>query len=158
MLCEFLRPRHVITIDGRARLSSHSTAVIRQSRISPYLECPLVDIQTVYTRRFFNEFLPRNSITGKRSSPVQLLGDQLSAADGPGRIVCAIGALQTAKSRSNPIHNSTLDALQQYESAVSSLRFRIEEAGYSDLVLLSWSTLLLGLFEVSFILGTVDDS
>merc|ERR1711939_515338 len=111
------------------------------------------DATWMYVLAFLRNFLPRNSFTGRLSSPCQSICGYLTAECGPADIVCAIGALQVANS-GRPADRDLLSyALRYYNASVISLRSWIAEGGRGNLLQLTWSTLLLGVFEDKVGLG-----
>lgn len=119
------------------------------------MPCPLIrplaiDTQSLYVIEFFDKFLDRNSFTGRPGSSCStfhsILEDNLSLSN----VASAIGALQVSRLRSAGSAQCTRDALVNYRNAVTALQSEIECVGRCDIVGLSWSTLLLGLFEVCF--------
>lgn len=139
-----------ITLDAGKTPTKDDSTRREVARTPPKLSTvrPALDVETVYVLAFFNDFLPRNNFTGRSASPWLSIQSHLTSHAGVVSIVCAIGALQRAKNHQPAERHLVSDALRCYTTAITNLRHQIVTAKDGDLLRLSWSTFLLGLFEV----------
>lgn len=139
-----------ITLNVEKNLCRNQRDIARKAPKLSTLQ-PSLDVETVYVLAFFKEFLPQNNFTGRSTSPWLSIQTHLSSHVEISSVVCAIGALQRAKNRQNPERHLVSEALRCYTAAITNLRTQIINAKTCDLLRLSWSTFLLGLFEVGLV-------
>lgn len=139
-----------ITLDLSTNRSELSKGIVSKAQNSPS-RSPSLDAETTYVLAFFKDFLPRNNFTGRLSSPWLSIQGHLGSHESLVSIVCAIGALQSARTHQSTKRELVSDALRCYTTAITTLRNQIARAEDCDLLHLSWSTFLLGLFEVRFL-------
>jgi hypothetical protein len=139
-----------ITLDLNTNPGELSKGTVLKAQNFPP-RSPSLDAETVYVLAFFKDFLPRNNFTGRMSSPWLSIQGHLSSHKSLVSIVCAIGALQSAKIHRSTERHLVSDALRCYTTAITTLRNQIARTKNCDLLQLSWSTFLLGLFEVRFL-------
>ena len=141
-------PARDLTIKLDGDQTHHSGNVGIVTRKGSLNQSPSLDKQTLYIVAFFAAFLPRNSFTGRLLSYNLTVQDHLASQESLSNVVSAIGALHTANLGGSPEAQRVSDALRYYEAAVNALRVEIARVENQELLGLSWSTLLSGVFEV----------